>query len=197
MVKTSSANHLEMVFQWMDFSCSPTKYFLNLYFMKQFLSPLIFYWAVVRSWSEESERRHRLCLNRQQGLLQGEWDTDIVRKARKAVQRGEEGKRPCQTGTCQGEGDSDGGVIRHAERALRPQASQGPDEVDGNPVHLLRHPHSKRGAAGRQDRAESTAGSLLKRKYAHRKVLSRGNYASVIANRQIIRPKRPDWDIKT
>lgn len=34
------------------------------------------------------------------------------------------------------------------ERALRPKASQSPDEADGNPVHLLRHPHSKRGAAG-------------------------------------------------
>ena len=78
------------------------------------------------------------------------------------------------------------------ERALRPEASQGPDEVDGNPVHLLRHPHGKRGAAGRQDRAESTAGGLLKRKYAHRKVLSRGNYASVIENGQKIRPKRPE-----
>ena len=44
-----------------------------------------------------------------------------------------------QKGTCPGEGDSDGGLIRHTERALRPEASQGPDEVDGNPVHLLRH----------------------------------------------------------
>ena len=34
--------------------------------------------------------------------------------------------------------------------------------------------HGKRGAAGRQNRAESTAGGCLKRKYAHRKVLSRG-----------------------
>ena len=80
----------------------------------------------------------------------------------------------------------------HTERALRPEASQGPDEVDGNPVHLLRHPHSKRGAAGRQDRAESTAGGCLKRKYAHREVLSRGNCASVIENGQKIRTKRPD-----
>ena len=72
------------------------------------------------------------------------------------------------------------------------KASQGPDEADGNPVHLLRHPHSKRGAAGRQDRAKSTAGGLLKRKYAHRKVLSRENYASVIKNGQKIRPKRPE-----
>ena len=60
------------------------------------------------------------------------------------------------------------------ERALRPEASQGPDEDDGNPVHLLRHSHSKRGAAGRQDRAESTAGGLLKRKYTHRKCFQGG-----------------------
>ena len=53
-----------------------------------------------------------------QGLLQGEWDTDIIREARKAVQRGEEGERPCQKGTCQGEGDSDGGLVRNTERAL-------------------------------------------------------------------------------
>ena len=77
-------------------------------------------------------------------------------------------------------------------RALRPEASQGPDEADGNPVHLLRHPHGKRGAAGGQDRAESTAGGILKRQYAHGKVLSRGNYASVIENGQKIRPKRPE-----
>ena len=69
-----------------------------------------------------------------------------------------------------------------SERALRPKASQGPDEVDGNPVHLLRHPHGKRGAAGGQNRAESTVGGIMKRKHVHRKVLSRGNYASVIEN---------------
>ena len=28
------------------------------------------------------------------------------------------------------------------------EAGQGSDEVDGNPVHLLRHTHSKRGTAG-------------------------------------------------
>ena len=69
-----------------------------------------------------------------------------------------------------------------SERALRPEASQDPDEADGNPVHLLRHTHGERGTAVGQDRAESTAGGLLKRKYAHREVLSRGNYASVIEN---------------
>ena len=62
----------------------------------------------------------------------------------------------------------------HSVRALRPEASQGPDEVDGNPVHLLRNTHGKRCAAGGQDRAESTAGGLMKRKYAHRNVLHRG-----------------------
>ena len=123
-------------------------------------------------------------------------DTDIVPEARKAVQRGEEGKRPCQKGTCQGEGDSDGGLVRHTERSLRPKEGQGSDEVDGNPVHLLRHSHGKRGAASGQNRAESTSGGCLKRKYAHRKVLSQGNYASVIENGQIIQPKRPERDIK-
>ena len=71
-----------------------------------------------------------------------------------------------------------------SERALRPKASQGSDKVDGNPVHLLCHPHSKRGAAGRQNRAESTAGGLLKQKHAHGKVLSQGNYDPVIENGQ-------------
>ncbi len=103
---------------------------------------------------------------------QGERDTDLVREARQAVQRGEEGKRPCRKGTCQGEGDSDGGLVRNTERALRPKAGQGPDEADGNHVHLLRHSLGKRGAAGGQDRAESATGACLKRKHAHRKVLS-------------------------
>ena len=82
-------------------------------------------------------------------------------------------------------------------RVVWPEASQGPDEADGNPVDLRRPPHGKRGAAGRQDRAESTTGGLLKRKHAQWKVLSHGNYASVMENWQKIRPKRPEWDIKT
>ena len=73
-----------------------------------------------------------------------------------------------------GEGDSGGGLVRYTERALRPKASQGPDEADGNHVHLLRYPHGKRGSVGGQDRAESTEGGLVKRKYAHRKALPRG-----------------------
>ena len=113
------------------------------------------------------------------------------------IKRGEEGERPCQKGTCQGEGDRDGGLVRHTERALRLEAGQGPDEADGNLVNLLRHTHGKRGAAGRQDRAERTSGGCLKRKHAHRKVLSQGNCTPVIENGQKIRPKRPEWDIKT
>ena len=35
-------------------------------------------------------------------------------------------------------------------RAPRPKSIQGPDEADGTPVHLLRHTHGKRGAAGGQ-----------------------------------------------
>ena len=79
---------------------------------------------------------------------------------------------------------------------MRPEAGQGPDEADGNPVHLLWDSHGKRVAAGGQDRAESTAGGLLKRKDAHRNVLSQGNYASAIVNGQIVRPKRQKRDIK-
>ena len=71
-----------------------------------------------------------------------------------------------------------------SERALRPEAGQGPDEADGIPVHLHRHSHGKRGAASGQNRAERTSGGCLKRKNAHRKVLSRGNCASVKENRQ-------------
>ena len=65
---------------------------------------------------------------------------------------------------------------------MRSMRVQGLDEAYGNSVHLLRHTHGERGTAVGQDRAESTAGGLLKRKYAHREVLSRGNYASVIEN---------------
>ena len=51
-------------------------------------------------------------------------------------------------------------------------------------THSLRHPYSKRGAAGGQDRTESTAGGCMKRQHTHGKVLSQGNYASVIENGQ-------------
>ena len=61
-----------------------------------------------------------------------------------------------------------------SERTLQPGATQGTDGADGNPLHLLRHPHSKCGAAGGQNRAESTAGGLRNRKHAHGNVLSQG-----------------------
>lgn len=48
---------------------------------------------------------------------------------------------------------------KYAETVImRLMRVQGPDVVDGNPVHLLWHPHSKRCAAGGQDRTESTTG---------------------------------------
>ena len=56
------------------------------------------------------------------------------------------------------------------------------DEADGDPVNLLRHPQGKRGAADGRDRAESTAGGILKRKHAHGNVLSQWNCASVMEN---------------
>ena len=57
-----------------------------------------------------------------------------------------------------------------------------------------RHSKSKASKMYRQQKNhfQSTVGGLLKRNYAHRKVLSRGNYASVIENGQKIRPKRPE-----
>ena len=38
---------------------------------------------------------------------------------------------------------------------------QGPDEADGNTVHLIRNTHDKRGAVGGQDRTERTVGGLV------------------------------------
>lgn len=93
-------------------------------------------------------------MNRKQGLLQGERNTDIFRKKRPSVRGKEKGERPCPKGTCQSEGDCDGRLVRDTERTLRSPEGQGQDEADGNSVHLLRHPHGKRGAAGGQDRTK-------------------------------------------
>ena len=104
--------------------------------------------AAVRGGCAEDWRRHRLCRHREQGLLQGEGNPDILREAGSSLP-GEEGERLCETGACEGEGDRDGRVIRDAEGALRPASRQGPEEGDGNPVHLLRHPHGERSPPGR------------------------------------------------
>ena len=47
-------------------------------------------------------------------------------------------------------GDSDGGLVRNAEGALRHASDQSQKEGDGDgdPVHFLRHPHRERVAAG-------------------------------------------------
>ena len=124
--------------------------------------------------------------------LQGTGHTDIIRQAWPSISREEEGGRLCPPGTGKSQGHSDGRLVRNTERALRHAQDQGQEKENRDPVHLLRHPHGKRGAAGRQDRTESTAGACLKRKHAHINVLSQRNYASVIENGQTIRPKQPE-----
>ena len=55
----------------------------------------------LRTYKKEYEAQTRSKDKRKTDSVgQVEWDTDIVREARKAVQRGEEGERPCQKGTC-------------------------------------------------------------------------------------------------
>ena len=63
-------------------------------------------------------------------------------------------------------GNCDGRLVRNTERVLRSPEGQGQDEADGNPVHLLRHPHGKRGAAGGQDITKGAFGSCLTLKLA-------------------------------
>ena len=58
---------------------------------------------------------------------------------------------------------------------LRCQKGQGQDEADGNPVHLLRHPHGKRGAVGGQDRTKGSFGGCLTLKLAVNADLMWGN----------------------
>ena len=123
-------------------------------------------------------------------------DTDIVRKKRPSVRWEEKGERPCPKGTCQSEGDCDGRLVRDTERALRSPEGQGQDEADGNPLHLLRHPHGKRGATGGQDRTKGAFGGCLTLKLAVNAVLLPGNCILAMKNRQKIRPKRPETDIK-
>ena len=106
--------------------------------------------------------------------------------------RGEEkGERSCPKGACQSEGDCDGRLVRDPERALRSPEGQGQDEADGNPVHLLRHPHGKRGPAGGQDRTKGSFGVCLILKLAVNAELLWGNCILAMKNGQKIRPKRP------
>ena len=53
--------------------------------------------------------------------------------------------RTCQKGTCYGAGDSDGGVVRDIERALRTAKGSSEDKIDRDHADLLRCPHGKRG----------------------------------------------------
>lgn len=94
------------------------------------------------------------------------------------------GERPCPKGTCQSEGDCDGRLVRDTERALRSPEGQGKDEADGNPLHLLRHPHGKRGATGGQDRTKGAIGCCLTLKLAVNAELLWGNCILAMKNRQ-------------
>ena len=68
---------------------------------------------------------------------------------------GEAGEGLCARGSGQSEGHDDGGILRDAEGALLDAADQSEDEDDGDPVHLLRYPHS--GVAG-SSTGEASAG---------------------------------------
>ena len=99
-------------------------------------------------------------------------------------------------GTCQSEGDCDGRLVRDTEGALRSQEGQGQDEADGNTLHLLRHPHGKCGSVGGQDRTKGAFGGCLTLKLAVNAELLWGNCILAMKNRQKIRPKRPETDMK-
>ena len=68
--------------------------------------------------------------------------------------------------------------------------------TDGNPLHLLRHPHGKCGPAGGQDRTKGAFGGCLTRKLAVNAELLWGNCILAMKNGQKIRPKRLETDIK-
>ena len=75
-------------------------------------------------------------------------------------------------------------------------ASQGQNETDRNPVHLLRYPHCERGANGEKDRAKSPVGSGLGRINAYEVVLCWDCYVLAYENRLKIWPIESDKDIK-
>ena len=69
--------------------------------------------------------------------------------------------------------------------------------TNGNPLHLLRHPHCKRGSVGGQDRTKvEFGGCLTRKKLAVNAELLWGNCILAMKNRQKIRPKRPETDMK-
>ena len=93
-------------------------------------------------------------------------------------------------------GDCDGRIVRDTERALRSPKGQHQDEADGNPVHLLRHPQGKRGAAGGQDRTEVEFGGCLTLKLAVNAELLWGNCIPAMKNGQKNPVKRLEIDLK-
>ena len=87
-------------------------------------------------------------------------------------------------------------LVRDTERALRSPEGQGQDEADGNPLHLLRHPHGKRGAVGGQDRTKGAFGGCLTLKLAVNAEPMWGNCILAMKNGQKIQSKRLEIDIK-
>ena len=64
------------------------------------------------------------------------------------------------------------------------EEGQGQDEAVGNPLHLLRHPHGKRGATSGQDITKGAFGGCLTLKLAVNAVLLQGNCILSMKNRQ-------------
>ena len=76
------------------------------------------------------------------------------------------------------------GSFGDTERTLRSPEGQGQDEADGNPLHLLRHPHGKRGAVDGQDRTKGAFGGCLTLKLAVNAELMWGNCILAMKNGQ-------------
>jgi len=83
--------------------------------------------------------------------VQGEWNPNFIRKKRPSFLRGEKRERLCEAGTCQGEGDGNGRIVRNAERALLAQKSKSQKEENRNHVHLFRYTRCECGAPGGKD----------------------------------------------
>ena len=70
------------------------------------------------------------------------------REARSSISE-EEREGHGEKGAGAGEGHGDGGIVRYAEGTLLAAAGESQKKADGDPVHLLRHPHGECSASGR------------------------------------------------
>ena len=97
---------------------------------------------------------------RQQGVLQGERDTYVIREAGPSAPGKEKRERHHTQRAVEGEGDEDGGIVRDVEGTLRSKTHQGEDEADRDTVHLLRHPHGECSSASPERSLRKGSGSL-------------------------------------